>query len=55
MAEELDQDLSLFLNAFQSFNSAGEKMTRAYAELGKKLEDLNAELERTNQELIKSL
>ena len=54
--DNLDQDLlHFFSEAFQSFDSASEKLADAYADLEKRLENVNRELERTNQELSQSL
>ena len=55
VAEGLNQDLMLFLEAFASFNTAGEKLNRASADLEKRLENVNQELERANVELSRSL
>ena len=54
--DNLDQDLlHFFSEAFQSFDSASEKLADAYADLEKRLENVNRELERTTQELGQSL
>ena len=55
MSEALNQDFALFLEVFQSFNAAGEKLNRASTELEKKLETVDQELELTNRQLSQSL
>ena len=51
--ENLDQDLlDSFTQAFQSFDVASDKLIGAHAELEKRLETVNQELERTNNHLV---
>ena len=56
MPEKLDPDLlQFFAEAFDSFDSATDKLTEAYTDLEKRLETVNQELEQTNRELKQSL
>ena len=56
MSEKLDPDLlHFFAEAFDSFDSATDKLTEAYTDLERRLETVNQELEQTNRELKQSL
>ena len=56
MPEKLDPGLlQFFSEAFDSFDSATDKLTEAYTDLEKRLETVNQELEQTNRELKQSL